>query len=247
VALAAVREKLGDEHGITDELLQAYRDEASKAAAQASGWQEALNKAQAEASQLLTALAELNGDSTFAQRKALHAQAEAINPALKAGLAALEARHKAWLKVLDVAEKTLRPRQWAAFDGDAARDAKKALLPRDLKKREKPTVRDQGVEAFKRASYFIAQGHWLLSRFPSGLYEDVLGLCKAVSRAEIQSNDYSLTPGRYVGAAMGVQSDDDGEAFVGRMREIHSELAELDATASLLASKIQTALAEVFE
>jgi type I restriction enzyme M protein len=103
------------------------------------------------------------------------------------------------------------------------------------------------VEAFKRASYFIAQGHWLLSRFSSGLYEDVLGLCKAVSRAEIQSNDYSLTPGRYVGAAIGVQDDDNGEAFVGRMREIHSELAELDATASLLAAKIQTALAEVFE
>jgi type I restriction enzyme M protein len=249
-ALAAVREKLsdklgdsvGDEHGITDELLQAYRDEDSKAAAQASGWQEALDKAQAEASQWLTALAELNDDSTFAQRKALHAQAEAINPALKAGLAALEARHKAWLKVLDVAEKTLRPRQWAAFDGETARDAKKALLPRDLKKREKPTVRDQGVEAFKRASYFIAQGHWLLSRFSSGLYEDVLGLCKAVSRAEIQSNDYSLTPGRYVGVAMGVQSDDDGEAFVGRMREIHIELAELNEQSVQLSQRIQATL-----
>lgn len=58
--------------------------------------------------------------------------------------------------------------------------ARKALLPRDYRKREKPTVRDKGVETFKRASYFIAQGHWLLSRFPSGRYENVPGLCKAV-------------------------------------------------------------------
>ncbi|WP_369468636.1 hypothetical protein, partial [Enterococcus faecalis] len=167
-ALAAVRERLGEEHGITDELLQAYRDEALKPAAQADAWQQTLDNAQAESNKLLKALAKLDDDSTFDQRKALHTTAAAINPALKAGLAALEARHKAWLKLLDVAEKTLRPRQWAACDGDAARDTKKALLPRDVRKREKPTVRDLGVEALKRASYFIAQGHWLASRFPSG-------------------------------------------------------------------------------
>lgn len=196
---------------------------------------------------MLKALAKLGDDSTFDQRKAFHAKAEAINPALKSGLAALEARHKAWLKLLDLAEKTLRPRQWAAFDGDAARDTKKALLPRDVRKREKPTVRDLGVEALKRASYFIAQGHWLASRFPSGLYEDVPGLCKAVSRADLKSNDYSLTPGRYVGAAVGVQDDEDGGAFVSRMREIHSELAELNAASILLAARVQSALVEIIE
>lgn len=177
----------------------------------------------------------------------MHTKAEAANPALKAGLAVLEARHKAWLKLLDVAEKTLRARQWSAFDGDAAREVKKALLPRDAKKREKLTVRDMGVEAFKRAGYFIAQGHWLLSRFPSGLYEDVPGLCKAVRRDDIKANDYSLTPGRYVGAAAGIQDDDDGEAFVGRMREIHSELVDLNDKAAVLAAAIQTRIAELFE
>jgi type I restriction enzyme M protein len=246
-ALAAVREKLGEDHCITDELLQAFRDEAQKPAAQANAWQQALDNAQTETNKLLKALAKLDDGSTFDQRKSLHAKVEAINPPLKAGLAALEARHKAWLKLLDVAEKSLRPRQWAAFDGDAARDAKRALLPRDVKKREKQTVRDLGVEALKRASYFIAQGHWLLSRFPSGLYEDVPGLCKAVVRAEVQGNDYSLTPGRYVGAAVGVQDDDDGEAFVSRMREIHSDLAELNAASNLLAAKVQSALAEIID
>ena len=246
-AIAAVREKLGEDHGITDELLQAYIAEVKKVGAQADGWRQALDAAQREASAVLKAWDKLTDQSPLDQRKALHKQAEAINPTLKAGLAALEARHNAWLKLLDQAEKTLRARQWAAFDGDAVRDAKKALLPRDMKKREKPTVRDLGVEAFKRAIYFIAQGHWLLSRFPSGLYEDVPGLCKVVSREDIRANDYSLTPGRYVGAAAGAQEDDDGEAFVGRMREIHSELADLNERSVQLSQKIQATLLGLIE
>lgn len=246
-AIVVVREKLGEDHGITDELLQAYIADVQKVDEQADGWHQALDAAQRDASAVLKAWAKLTDQSPLDHRKALNKQAEAINPALKAGLAALEARHKAWLKILDQAEKILRARQWAAFDGDAARDAKKALLPRDVKKREKPTARDLGVEAFKRAIYFIAQGHWLLSRFPWGLYEDVLGLCKVVSRDDIQANDYSLTPGRYVGAAVGARDDDDGEAFVGRMREIQSELAELNDQAAGWAQTVQSVLSELFE
>ena len=244
-AIATVREKLGEDHGITDELFHAYRAEVQKVDEQADGWHQALEVAKREASTVLKVWATLTEQSTFDQRKALQAKAEAINPVLKAGLVALEARHKAWLKLLDLAEKTLRARQWAAFDGDAAREAKKALLPRDVKKREKPTVRDLGVDALKRATYFIAQTYWLTSRFPSGLYEDVPGLCKAVSRDDIKNNDYSLTPGRYVGAAVRVQDDDDGEAFLTRMREIHAELAELNDEATGLANNIQRLLAEL--
>jgi type I restriction enzyme M protein len=177
----------------------------------------------------------------------LQGKLEAINPKLKAGLAAVDARHKAWLKLLDMTEKQLRARQWAAFDGDTVREAKKALLPRDVKKREKLTVRDSVLEAFKRASYFIAQSHWLFSRFPDGDYADVPGLCKAVSRADIAANDYSLTAGRYVGVAVGLQEDDDGEAFAGRMKEIHSELAELNEKAVGLAATIQATFEEMFE
>ena len=244
-AITAVRDKLGEDHGITDALLQTYCTEVQKIDEQGDDWRKALDAAQSQAGTVLKALAILSG--TLKQRKTLQTKAEAVNAILKAGLAALEARHKAWLKLLDLAEKTLRARQWPAFGGDAAREAKKALLPRDLKKREPPTVRDQGVETFKRASYFIAQGHWLLSRFPAGVYEDVAGLCKAVSRDDIKANDYSLTPGRYVGATVGVQDDDEGGKFVSRMREIHSELAELNESALLLSTKIQVAFAEITE
>ena len=103
------------------------------------------------------------------------------------------------------------------------------------------------MEVFKRASYFIGQGHWLLSRFAQGVYEDVPGLCKAVTRKDIADNDYSLTPGRYVGVALGNQDDDDGEAFAGRMQEIHSELTLLNATASELAEKISVSFQDMFE
>ena len=235
-AVAQARGKIGDAHGLTDDALNAFRTELANVVAESVAWSAALSSAQAEALSLQQALIQLPTTAKLKERNAIQNKLEASNPTLKSGLAALEARHKAWLKLLDTAEKTLRARQWPAFDGDAARDAKKALLTYDLKKREVPTVRDLGVEAFKRATYFINQGHWLLSRFPDGQYQDVAGLCKATSRDEIAANEYSLTPGRYVGVAP--VCDDDEEDFVTRMREIQSELADLSAMGRALAERI---------
>ncbi len=238
-AVAAIREKLGDEHGITDEALANFRTELAKLEVHAASWDATLAQSLNVAKMLQEAIAALPEKASFAQRKGLHDKLDEANPDLKAAMAALEARHKGWLKLLELAEKSLRARQWAAFDGDATRNAKKALLPRDAKKREKPTVRDLGVEAFKRTSYFVAQGHWLLHRFSDGLYVDVPGLCKAVTRKEIADNDYSLTAGRYVGVAPVSLGDDDAEAFVSRMREIHSELSDLTEQAITLSAKVQ--------
>jgi type I restriction enzyme M protein len=243
-ALASVRQKLGDEHGLTDVLLADYRAQVQSVETLAVGWRSALDAVLDSAAVVLSKIQALREGSGFDLHKTLQTELEAMQPALKAGLAALEARHKAWLKLLDLAEKSLRARQWPAFAGDAARDAKKALLPRDVKKREKLTVRDAGVEVFKRASYFLAQGHWLLSRFPQGVFENVPGLCKAVSKQEIADNDYSLTPGRYVGVAAGNADGDEGEAFVARMREIHSELDDLNTQAVELARQVQSVFSE---
>lgn len=73
------------------------------------------------------------------------------------------------------------------------------------------------------------------------------GLCAVVSRGTIAANDYSLTPGRYVGVALGVEDDDEGQAFRERMKEIHSELAELNDKAVGLADRIQLAFSEFAE
>jgi|GEM_PF-11171 len=168
---------------------------------------------------------------------------DALTPQIKALGKALEARHKHWLALLDHAEKNLRARLSPAFDAKAVREAKRALLAADAKKNEQPSVRDAALEALRQAAYFIAQAHWLLSRFPHGLFEDVPGLCKAVTREEIAANDWSLTPGRYVGVA--AAAEDDEEEFAEKLREIHEELAELDEKAAGLAERIAGNLEEL--
>jgi len=62
-------------------------------------------------------------------------------------------------------------------------------------------------------------------------------LVKLADRQEIERNDWSLTPGRYVGVAP--QEVDEDFDFEQTMREIHVELAELNLEAEELAAKIQ--------
>jgi type I restriction enzyme M protein len=174
--------------------------------------------------------------TSHAGQVTLQATLDTLAPQLKAVGKSLEARHKQWLKLLDTAEKTLRARASRAFDGKAVRDAKRPLIAADPKKNEAPTLRDAALDALKRAAYFIHQVHWLHSRFPHGLFEDVPGLCKAVKTEEIAANDYSLTPGRYVGVAAAL--DDDEDDFAEKLREIHDELAELNDKAVELAGRI---------
>ena len=170
---------------------------------------------------------------------------DALAPQLKALGKTLEARHKQWLKLLDTAEKQLRARQSKAFDGKGVRDVRRALLAADSKKNEAPSVRDAVLDALKQAVYFIHQVHWLHSRFPHGVFENVPGLCKAVTLDEIAANDYSLTPGRYVGVAAAAAEDEDD--FHEKLREIHDELAELNDKAVALAGRIASNFEELFQ
>lgn len=192
--------------------------------------------------QARAAIAETDPNDHAAQ-VALQATLDALGPPLKATAKLLEARHKQWLKLLDTAEKQLRARASRAFDGKTAREAKRALLAADSKKNEAPTVRDAVLDALKQAAYFIHQVHWLHSRFPQALFEDVAGLCKAVSVEDIAANDYSLTPGRYVGVAAVLDDDDDD--FAETLRGIHAELAELNDKAVELAGRIASNFEEL--
>jgi type I restriction enzyme M protein len=83
---------------------------------------------------------------------------------------------------------------------------------------------------------------WLTSRFPDGEYVDILGLCKVVNRAEIADNDYSLTPGRYVGVEDQIDYDFDYETEMGIIKK---ELEELNSEAKVLGDQIQTNLNEL--
>ena len=60
---------------------------------------------------------------------------------------------------------------------------------------------------------------------------------KLVSRAEIEEHDWSLTPGRYVGVPP--EEEDEEFDFKETIREIHTELNELNADAVQLAATIR--------
>ncbi|HNR06945.1 MAG TPA: class I SAM-dependent DNA methyltransferase [Saprospiraceae bacterium] len=83
--------------------------------------------------------------------------------------------------------------------------------------------------------YFWKQAYWLQSRFPDGVYTDVEGLCKIVSQKEIEANDWSLSPGRYVGVDNATDDDFDYEE---RLNEIHIELEGLNEEAIALSNAI---------
>lgn len=98
-------------------------------------------------------------------------------------------------------------------------------------------ARHAAVEQLKTASYLHRQIAWLQERFPQAEMQDVPGLCKVVSRAEIAAADWSLTPGRYVGVAP-AEVDEDFD-FEQSLRDIHLELADLNREAVDLAARIQ--------
>ncbi len=98
-------------------------------------------------------------------------------------------------------------------------------------------ARQQAVKGLKQVHYFWRQAHWLTERFPEAELRDVAGLVKLVDRAEIEANDWSLTPGRYVGVAP--DEEDEGFDFEETLREIHVELEDLNAEAVTLAATIK--------
>lgn len=78
---------------------------------------------------------------------------------------------------------------------------------------------------------------WFSQNFPNGEYQDVEGLCKVVDISEIKEQDYSLTPGRYVGVRVDIDLNYD---YKSRMTELHSELAQLNKEAAELMRRIQS-------
>jgi len=88
-------------------------------------------------------------------------------------------------------------------------------------------------ETEDRKNYFLGHINWLNERFPNGVYEDVTGLCKAATLREIEEQDYSLNPGRYVGVVI----EEDGlteEEFLAEMKQRHVALNDLNSKAKEL-------------
>ena len=98
-------------------------------------------------------------------------------------------------------------------------------------------TRISACKALSQVHYFHSQARWLQDRFPEGEIQDIEGLVRLVDRAEIEKNEWSLSPGRYVGIVPTEESENfDYEAT---QRDIHTELVSLNQEANELANRIQ--------
>lgn len=118
-------------------------------------------------------------------------------------------------------------------------EAMKATKKRKEKSELKAVVveLEAQVTELREAVTVAEEAVWLTSKFGNdGVYQDIPGLCRIATIAQIAEKDYSLTPGAYVGVA---ETEDDGVDFTQRMNEIHTELAQLQTEANQLMTKIQ--------
>jgi len=95
----------------------------------------------------------------------------------------------------------------------------------DRKTKALKTALEELHAEVKHAEKFYQDIHWLQERFPEANYEDVTGLCKLASPAEVAEQDYSLNPGRYVGVVI----EEDGKTEEEFLEEVTSIQGELDA------------------
>ena len=135
--------------------------------------------------------------------------------------------YKTAARLIETCEQECGAKSSDAWNGRAVTRARKAA----------DEARREAIEQLRKVRYFWRQAHWLTERFPDGELRDVEGLVKLVDRTGIEANDWSLTPGRYVGVAP--EEEDEDFDFATAMREIHAELADLNAEATVLAARIQ--------
>lgn len=186
-------------------------------------------------------LAQWAGLPTLAAAQAAHDQAHgdsddvdnrnAAQHALRARFTPFFHGLHASLKALDKAIRELDKRK---------AEAAKAAGKRAAGNRQTKGVKDalQALhDEVKLAERFYAQITWLQERFPKAAYEDVTGLCKLATRAEIAEQDWSLNPGRYVGVVI----EEDGkteEEFLEHLLTTHEELTALTDEATALQAVI---------
>ena len=136
-------------------------------------------------------------------------------------------------RAVDIAVKELDARRsdyWVNTDINTAQNALES-------------VRANAVEALRQVRYFVRQADWLQERFPDAELRDVEGLVKLVDLTEIEAQDWSLTPGRYVGVAP--EEDDKDFDFGEAMRSIQIDLQELNEEAVALAAQIARSFEEL--
>lgn len=155
-------------------------------------------------------------------RKALHLLAEQCRDLTKQ----VDLAAKLAIRVIDIAIKDLSARESDAWDNTDITKARKAL----------EAARAEVVESLRKPRHFVKHADWLQERFPDAKLCDVEGLVRLVDRKEIETHDWSLTPGRYVGVAP--EEVDEDFDFEEALRSIHIDLKGLNEESAELAARI---------
>ncbi|MBU5300469.1 N-6 DNA methylase [Clostridium sporogenes] len=151
---------------------------------------------------------------------------EEISNKIKLKIKSIDHLYKEVNNLIDKAEKELESKKSDEWDTKKVREDRKKI----------DEAKKDFVESLKEINYLYSQVKWLQSKFKDSKLEDIEGLCKLVDKEEIEKNDWSLTPGRYVGVAQNIDEDFD---FEGRLKEIQIELDGLNEEAFELAKVIK--------
>lgn len=120
---------------------------------------------------------------------------------------------------------------------DGKRNRQKEVLFIDARNRGEMVDRTRKVFTEKTIEEIGKLYH--LWRTPKGKYFDVTGLCKSAKLDEIKSNDYVLTPGRYIGTS---EQEDDGVSFESKITDITKSLKKQFDESKVLENKIISSL-----
>lgn len=144
----------------------------------------------------------------------------------------LEKNYREYEKLFKLADDNLKSKEdktWKELD----RPKEIRLLLDKLNEYSNSSKNINYVDEEKSPLYFFKMAEWLQQRFPKAEYEDVTGLCKLASIADIEEQDYSLNPGRYVGVVI----EEDGlteEEYFQIFSSFNVELESLNSNSKIL-------------
>jgi type I restriction enzyme M protein len=122
--------------------------------------------------------------------------------------------------------KTKEDKIWKALD----KPKEIRLLLDRLNEYSNPVKNNNYLKVETSPVYYLKMAEWLQQRFPTAKYEDVTGLCKLAKIEDIEEQDYSLNPGRYVGVVI----EEDGmseDEFESEIKNLNAELTSLNSKA----------------
>lgn len=190
----------------------------------------------AQGFQMDAAKAEATWKDTERNNDDLHKAADALAPLAEKSqnmAKQADALYRLATRLEDTCRKEMNASSFKSFNTRIVGEARKAL----------DAARKTATDQLKAVREPLKQVQWLQKRFPEAKLRDVPGLVKLVDHNELEQNNWSLSPGRYVGVAPREQDEDFD--FDEAMREIRLDLQGLNEEASELAKTIDTNLEEL--